>query len=266
MRFSAVSGTDLMSRISTALRGKKSVLAPASVMPTPVAESDRQTADADSYRAVAITAYTELAETIVKSPPRGLSLADIKELSVEPRSDAYKEATYYQKLHESDEGYQVNNWLFSELPTLKDCGARTIIEIGCGNGRFIRAASTIAEKIIGVDFAASPSLADLPRNVTFVQCNVVTDELPTGDLACSADVLEHFKREDIVDVVGKIHSIAPKQYHLIACYDDGHSHETIMSPGVWLALFRRFSSNYRIIDIRPRRNDPKQLICVVSNI
>lgn len=264
MQTSSAKRTGFLSQISTVLGRKKEPTSPTS--DAPVAESDRQSADATSYKFVAITAYTEVAEAIARWRPEGLPLNDIKELSVEPRSEKYKEANYYQNLHESDDGYKINNWLVSELPVLQSSGAKTIVEIGCGNGKFIRAASAIADSVTGVDFAASPSLADLPHNVRFAQRNVVTDDLPTGELACSADVLEHFKREDIVDVVAKIHTVAPKQYHLIACYDDGHSHETIVNPGVWLSIFRMFSPDYKIADIRPRRNDPNQLVCVISNI
>jgi len=235
-------------------------------VPSPVAESDRQVPNVSAYRRVAIDAYTEAATIIGVLNPNGLASDSLKSLCVKPAAVTRQASGYYQDLHENDQGYQINNWLVPELPLLKNAGARRIVEIGCGNGRFIRAAAEVAESVIGIDFASSPLLNELPENAAFMQKDVVTEELPTGDLACSADVLEHFATDEIVNLAQKIHRIAPKQYHLIACYDDGHSHNTIMHPGAWLALFRSFSPKYKIADVRPRRNNPKQLVCVISNI
>ncbi|WP_072389306.1 methyltransferase domain-containing protein [Hyphomicrobium sp. CS1BSMeth3] len=255
------------SAIATMARDTTKTSVPAAQSaPADLAESDRQISDASAYRWVAIDAYTEVARAIGAQHLNGLSAECLTPFCATPRAVARKMSTHYQELHENDNGYQANNWLVPELPHLIGTKARRILEIGCGNGRFIRAAAEIADTVIGIDFAASPLLKDLPPNVQFVQHNVVTEELPTADLACSADVLEHFTLEEIVNVVRKLHAAAPKQYHLIACYDDGHSHHTIMHPGAWLALFRSFSQKYKIADVRPRRNNPKQLVCVISSI
>jgi hypothetical protein len=108
-------------------------------------------------------------------------------------------------------------------------------------------------------------LDDLPSNVSFVKLDAVKDNLPTADLVCSSDVLEHFHPNDIETVVRKLHNAGRHNYHVIACYDDGHSHLTITSPGNWLNLFRAHSYEYRLVDIEARRGNPNQLVCVVSN-
>lgn len=230
------------------------------------AESDTQTIDPEAYRQVAIQAHQEAAGIILDMlRPAGLTASDVARLSHRPQSGTVTTGEYYQGLHERDTGYRTNNWLVPELPRLGAAAAGTIVEIGCGNGRFLRAAAAVAAQVIGVDFARSPLLADLPEKVRFVQADVVRDELPRGDLCCSADVLEHFQAADVLAVLARLHAIAIHQYHLIACYDDGHSHATIASPAIWLAMFRSLSPAYRIADIRPRRNDPRQIVCVIAN-
>ena len=234
--------------------------------PVQIAESDNQIIDAAAYKTVAINGYTQAATALVQSFTNDAEvLARLNSLCDEPKSGEYKAGEYYQALHENDHGYMTNNWLVPELPFLKQAGAQKIVEIGCGNGRFLRAAAAIAHEVVGLDFAASPALVDLPSNCRFIQRNVVSEPIPSAQLICSADVLEHFRLEDVIQVVGKLHRAAPKNFHLIACYDDNHSHETIMHPGAWLALFQHYAPQYRIVDIRPRRNDANQLICVIAN-
>jgi cyclopropane fatty-acyl-phospholipid synthase-like methyltransferase len=143
---------------------------------------------------------------------------------------------------------------------------RTVVEIGCGNGRFLRAAAPHAEKIIGVDWAQSPELSNLPDNAEVLRLDVVTGAIPSGDLICSADVLEHFAPRDVDLVVSKLVSAGPYQHHVIACYDDGHTHLSILPPAAWLAVFRKHCKSAYLANVYYRRNDPTQIVCVVSNL
>src|SRR5262249_24210641 len=152
----------------------------------------------------------------------------IAQYTLQPKRPAKnkKGRYYYQRLHETNSGYKENNWLLPEINAIVEAGVGHIVELGCGNGHFLRAASKVVDRVTGIDFAVSPLLDNLPPNVEFHQLDVVADKLPGGDLACSADVLEQIAEEDIAKAIGNIRRTAPLQYHLVACYDDGHSHET----------------------------------------
>jgi hypothetical protein len=215
-------------------------------------------------RQVAIDAYTGYAQALRE-------LAIIKQsrswrvTARSPHERKDLSSSYYQDLHDTFEGYQQNNWLVDRVDDVLHCAPKTILEIGCGNGRFARSVAERGPDVIASDWAASPMLRGLPSNVSFVKIDAVKDNLPTADLVCSSDVLEHFHPNDIETVVRKLHNAGRYNYHVVACYDDGHSHLTITSPGNWLNLFRVHSDEYRLVDIEARRSNPNQLVCVVSN-
>jgi hypothetical protein len=119
------------------------------------------------------------------------------------RPDENLTSAFYDRQHE-DADYRRNNWLLDQVATVKNIAPRTIVEIGCGNGRFLRAVAPYATQVIGVDWAHSPELVDLPDNVSVLRVNVVTGAVPAGDVICSADVLEHFAPRDIDAVVSKL--------------------------------------------------------------
>lgn len=175
-------------------------------------------------------------------------------------------ASDYQKLHDFDAGYQANNWLVDHSNVIWSARPRTIVEVGCGNGRFLKKIAETVEKVVGLDWARSPLLGQLPHNVEFVRTNVLTDDIYPGDICCSADVLEHFEPDALPMILRKLHNSAPINYHVIACYDDGHSHCAVLHPGQWLGLFQALSSQYRLAAVIPRRSRPDQIVCVITNL
>jgi hypothetical protein len=181
------------------------------------------------------------------------------------RPDEALTASFYDQQHE-DADYRRNNWLLDQVETVTRIAPRTIVEIGCGNGRFLRAVAPYAAQIIGVDWAHSPELVDLPDNVSVLRTNVVTGAVPAGDVICSADVLEHFAPRDIDAVVSKLVGAGPFQHHVIACYDDGHTHLSILPPAAWLAIFRKYCATAYLAAVDYRRRDPTQIVCIVSNL
>ncbi|MEZ5831288.1 MAG: class I SAM-dependent methyltransferase [Dongiaceae bacterium] len=170
---------------------------------------------------------------------------------------------YYQRLHEENQSYQQNNWLVPETEAVLACRPRTVVEIGCGNGRFLREIASCVEHVIGLDWAVSPIADTLPENVSLVQADVAKDAIPAADLVCSADVLEHFHPKDIKAVLAKLHAAAPFNFHVIACYDDGRGHLTIQSPERWLAAFKALAPTYRLIKTSSRSKD--RVVCVIAN-
>lgn len=177
----------------------------------------------------------------------------------------YETAADYQSLHDEDDGYQQNNWLEPEVSRIMTVQPKSLVEIGFGNGRFLRAIAPHVEQVTGLDWAISPGSRELPPNVTTKQANAVTDEIPSADIVCSADVLEHFRPEDIAGVVGKLHRAGKHNFHVIACYDDNKSHLTIWPPAQWLELFKTLSDDYRLIEVRRRGRHNEREVCVIAN-
>lgn len=173
-------------------------------------------------------------------------------------------SSYYQHIHQTNDAYKVNNWLVPEIDAMLSISPKSVLEVGCGNGRFLAAIRGRVERVTGVDWARSPVLDELGVSVDFEMRDVTRDELPKADLVCSADVLEHIAPEWLQQTLQRLHRAGRDQYHVIACYDDGHSHLSIMEPQAWLVAFRLLSQRYRIIDVRPRRDDPAQVVCVIA--
>jgi SAM-dependent methyltransferase len=175
-------------------------------------------------------------------------------------------APYYQWLHDTMSAYQENNWLVEYSSWFGDRTWDSITEVGCGNGKFLRAIAPRAERVVGLDWALSNQLADLPPNVSVAKCNLLSDPISPAQLICSADVLEHMPPEAVGDVVAKLHAAGSFNFHAIACYDDGHSHLTIMPPDAWLMLFQTVSPAYRLLGVDARRDNPNTLVCLIANL
>ncbi len=179
-----------------------------------------------------------------------------------------RDAAYYQRLHEEQVGYQTNNWMLEELDQIRAFGGRSLLEIACGNGRFIECAAPFFERVTGCDWAVSPRIQEVMSrnpNVSFQRVDMYR-ELPVGqpDLVVSADFLEHLAPEALPEVLRRIDPLSAKAFHKVACYDDGHSHLSIMPPAKWLALFRGVDPSYRLERVELRLGDPAREIAVFT--
>ncbi len=177
-----------------------------------------------------------------------------------------RSASDYQKLHDFDRGYQDNNWLVDHCDVVASTRPGLVIEVGCGNGRFLRKISPMVPNVIGLDWARSPQLSVIPDNVQFRTADVLKDEIPQGDVCVSADVLEHFEPSALPPLLEKLHRAARYNYHVIACYDDGHSHCSVFHPGQWLGLFKAISHEYRLVATITRPGRPDRIACVITNM
>lgn len=185
---------------------------------------------------------------------------------IEPldRQGTALDSDYYQKLHDEEPGYQTNNWLAEYADDLAQSKPQTVLEIGTGNGRFASRIAARVPHVIALDWARAPGIDGLPTNVTFMQRSVLAGSLPPCDLACSADVLEHFTPADLRSLLPLLKEASDNQYHVIACYDDRHSHLTVMPPAGWLALFLGFFPDARLSNAHCRRGSARQVVCTVS--
>ncbi|WP_168801163.1 class I SAM-dependent methyltransferase [Rhizobium rhizophilum] len=183
-----------------------------------------------------------------------------------PSTEQVMQAEYYQKLHEENRAYQENNWLVPEMARLLTCSPKSVVEIGCGNARFLKAVAQHVETATGLDWAVSPMIGALPDNAKVQRADVTKDEIPSADLICSGDVLEHFEPSVVESVVAKLHSRARHNFHVIACYDDGHSHLTVMEPAQWLSLFQKIDPAYKLERAWVRRKQkPNDQVCIICN-
>lgn len=176
---------------------------------------------------------------------------------------------YYASLHETNAGYQQNNWLVEEADLLSHIPGATLQEVGCGNGRYLELAARTRNRVIGCDWALSPGMRELQNrmsNVAFVACDI-TKQVPHfgADILTSADVLEHVATQDIGHTLTHLTQAARWQFHKIACYDDMHSHLTIRDAAWWLAQFCAVSPSYRLVRSEFRLGDPGRPICIISN-
>lgn len=175
----------------------------------------------------------------------------------------YLSQEYYQKLHESNPAYQENNWLVERQASLLKCRPGTLVEIGCGNGKMLREVASRVRKVIGIDWALSPLFVAMPENVRFIQADLKTCDIPKADLVCSADVLEHFDEDDAASIIERCVKAGVYNYHIIACFDDEHSHLTVQPPEYWESLFTKVDKRYKIIKLIHRK-DLKEA-CLIAN-
>lgn len=179
---------------------------------------------------------------------------------------------YYQQLHDTSAGYQENNWLLDDLAALRAIGGGSILEVGCGNGRFLARAAAHWSQVTGVDWVRSPVLDGVLAahpGIRFVQEDVAAfgpDQ--RFDLLVSADFLEHLAPAALPAVLARMDGWADVGYHRIACYDDGHSHLSVLDARGWLRVFEEAcpGAGYRIVRKAYRRPGRKRAVVVISNL
>lgn len=184
-----------------------------------------------------------------------------------PSPNPTRDAAYYQTIHEQHPAYQTNNWLIDEIDRIAAFGAGTILELACGNGRFLELAARRFRRVYACDWAVAPGLAPVLAarpNVEFFQTDLYVATPPCRpDLVVSADFLEHLTPESLDDVIRRVDALAPKAFHKIACYDDGHSHLSVLPPRAWLDLFRAIDPGYQLERVDDRHGDPNRQVAVI---
>ncbi len=185
----------------------------------------------------------------------------------------YISADYYQNLHDNNQAFMNNNWLLDEVEIIKGAvgNVNTVLELGCGNGRFLELAADIWQDVTGVDWARSGYLESLLKTyklIKFIQADISTLKLQQEyDLIVSADFLEHLPKELLSLVVAEALRAGRINFHKIACYDDGHSHLSILSPAEWLTIFNAQSGgeSVRIVHSEFRKGNPKNIVVTLCN-
>ena len=176
-------------------------------------------------------------------------------------------AEYYQKLHERQNSkYSENNWLIGQEQFILSCNPSSLIELGFGNAQFLRKVSNDVNQVVGIDWAISPHAKNLPKNVSLKKADIMEIDLPETDLLCSADVLEHFDTKQLETLLPKLVKKSQFNFHIIACYDDGHSHLSVLNPNVWLSKFSHQSKDFYLKEVSLRNGKKNKEVCVITNI
>lgn len=176
----------------------------------------------------------------------------------------------YETLHKENHDFQTNNWMLDELPYLQALNKITkidsIVEIGCGNGRFAIEAAKHFKAVTAIDWAASPIImnSELPANLEYIVADVFKSVIPEADAVVSADFFEHLSSDRVRPLVEKLSSAAPVQFHKIACYPDSRKlHLTLQSPEEWLAMFKEVDAAFSIRKIEYRRGRSDQPVVTI---
>ena len=83
---------------------------------------------------------------------------------------------------------------------------KTIVDIGCGDWQIMKELN-LKKNYVGID--VSPTVISknekyVKENINFVVGNIVTDDLPDGDLCIIKDVLQHLPNKDVFNCLEKI--------------------------------------------------------------
>ena len=184
------------------------------------------------------------------------------------------DASYYQNLHDTNEAFMVNNWLLTDVAQLrsKTKDTESILELGCGNGRFLEVAADHWSSVTGIDWAKSRYLEGVlakKGNVSFIQADISTLKLARNyGLIVSADFLEHLPTHLLPGVIAESLRAGRFGLHKIACYDDGHSHLSILPPESWLELFHAhpLGRSMRMTSAEARKGNKNNLVITISNL
>ncbi|MAH48980.1 hypothetical protein CMI37_24345 [Candidatus Pacearchaeota archaeon] len=134
---------------------------------------------------------------------------------------------YSGKLHEiymsfdlrgqTDGGYGRANWGENIMPLLNDKKAKSIIDYGCGYGKFCDLATQSINKVYGLDIAsvATGNIIDNDK-ITFLDGNGTAIDLPDNevDWVTSFDCLEHIAEADLNTVLQEFDRVSTKGFAL----------------------------------------------------
>ena len=186
---------------------------------------------------------------------------------VPPRPDGIELRHVYEALHRENPDYRANNWMLEELEYLARQDLDSVLEIGCGNGRFATAAATRFKSVIAIDWARSPVMdaTPLPANLDYRVEDALEADLPRVAAIVSADVFEHFAADRLPLFIARLSMSAPYQFHKIACYPDSRGlHLTVEPPEFWLRQFRQIDKGFAILKTEQRRGRDDQTVVTIA--
>ncbi|MCC7492979.1 MAG: methyltransferase domain-containing protein [Fimbriimonadaceae bacterium] len=118
---------------------------------------------------------------------------------------------------------------------------RRVIDLGCGNGTFLRPFVTAGCECLGLERSAAGLAACAARGVPAVRCDLRHDPLPAaahGDLALCFEVAEHLPAQWAPRLVELVTAAAPRVVFTAAPPGQGGvRHVNERPPAYWIDLF-----------------------------
>jgi len=151
--------------------------------------------------------------------------------------------SYENSLHFSPRFQRYAEWLAADLIERYQLRGKTIIDVGCGKGDFLRLICQMAgARGVGFDRSYEPTLEDaLNPQVTFIQAffDEVQDDRYHGDMICCRHVLEH-----IADPVGFLMDIRQALHQrddAVVFFEVPNALYTLRDKGIWDIIYEHVS-------------------------
>lgn len=147
-----------------------------------------------------------------------------------------------------DGGYGRACWGEGILDAMARWQVESLLDVGCGYGRFCDAATRFVPKVMGLDIAsvASGNVIDNPA-ITFIDGEARSLPLPDGavEWVTSFDCLEHCLEQDVDTVLAEFDRVATRGFVLSISYDPDHLagvplHMTVKPESWWIDKLRRY--------------------------
>ena len=149
---------------------------------------------------------------------------------------------------QSDGGYGRANWGENVIKIIQQSNVKSILDFGCGFGRFCDCVSSFAETVYGADIASvCTGNTVINEKIKFIDTDGVSISLPDGsvELITSFDCLEHISENDLEKVFLEFKRVATKGFiiSVAPCGDvmfDVPLHLTIKPIDWWLTRCSSF--------------------------
>ena len=151
-----------------------------------------------------------------------------------------------------DKGYGRANWGENAITILKEKGCNSLIDYGCGYGRFCDLATQSFDIVYGTDIA-SVATDNIVKNkkITFLDTDGASINLPDNsvDWVTSFDCLEHIAENDLHKVLMEFDRVSTKGFIVsVAFIPDNLGgvplHLTIKPKKWWLSKLSNYGSVY----------------------
>ena len=152
----------------------------------------------------------------------------------------------YKQRH--GEGYGRGFWGEGALEYFKNLNPKSVLDVGCGYGRFCNAVTEFTETVYGSDIA-SVATGNIIKNdkINYIDCEAKSIPLPDNSVewVTSFDCLEHCLPEDIDSILEEFNRVATKGFIFSISYvGDSHGglnlHMTVKSEDWWLDKIKKY--------------------------
>jgi ubiquinone/menaquinone biosynthesis C-methylase UbiE len=162
----------------------------------------------------------------------------------------------YEQRH--GEGYGRGFWGEGIVEYFKTLNPKSVLDVGCGYGRFCDAATEFVETVYGADIG-SVATGNVIKNDKINFIDAEAKSIPLSDNSVewvtSFDCLEHCLPEDIDTILNEFNRVATKGFIFSISYTpDSHLdlnlHMTVQQEGWWIEKIQKYGKIKREGNIR----------------